>query len=160
VVHSAESSPEILAETRPFAVCAELARPGPAPDDWRAFCDWLTPVIPAAVLHGEFVVLERGGWDHQSEPFSLAICAPAESGWKVHIEVVPPPPEGGAWPKRSYRIQEGATVSAPATVESLRGAAVLLVDAAIHWAKSPLDVAITFGLSPHGPYQPEAGKQR
>jgi hypothetical protein len=110
--------------------------------------------VPAAVARGEFVVVERGGWDHQPDPFALAICAPGEGAWTVHIESVPPPPQGGVWPTGTDPPEEGATVSAPANSKALSTAAVLLVDAVVHWAKSPLDLAITFGSSPHGVYVP------
>jgi hypothetical protein len=148
---------ELLGVAKAFSVSREQARPSTKAEHWRELHDWLRVVVPAAVERGEFVVIERGGWDHQAEPFAFVMCAPGESGWRAHIEAVPSPPEGSSWPPKASADQPGQTVSAPATPENVRAAAILLVDAIIGWAESPMDVAVTFGTSPHGPFSPAGG---
>ncbi|HTP26179.1 MAG TPA: hypothetical protein VMK12_11025 [Anaeromyxobacteraceae bacterium] len=143
---------DICARARPFVVTPGTAVRETSGEDWREFHTWLAAAVPAAAERGEFVVIERGGWDPQPEPYALAICAPDDGRWMSHVEAVPPPPDGSSWPRPESPTQKGQTVTAPANKETLRFAAVLLVDAAIGWAKSPLDLAITFGSSPHGPY--------
>lgn len=149
-------SSELLAAAKAFSVSRRTTRPAAEAEHWRELHDWLRVVVPAAVERGEFVVIERGGWDHEAEPFAFAMCAPGESGWKAHVEAVPPPPGESSWPPKVSADQPGQTVSAPATPENVRAAAILLVDAIVGWAKSPLDVAVTFGTSPHGPFSPSA----
>lgn len=147
----AAGSSEVLAAAKAFSVSRAQMPPG-EPEHWRALHDWLRLVVPAAVERGEFVVVERGGWGYQPEPFAFVMCAPGEAGWMSHIEAVPPPAAGSSWPAKTSPDQPGQSVSAPATREAVSAAAILLVDAVMGWAESPLDVAVTFGTSPHGPF--------
>lgn len=141
---------EVLAKGSRFGLRPDSAPP-PSPSDWSGFCEWLKAIIPAAAAKGEFVVLERGGWDHRAEPYALVICVPARGAWNVMIETIPAPPPGGVWPPSADPSAPNASVSAPASLQVLEAAAVFLVDAAIHWAASPLDLAVTYGACPDGP---------
>ncbi len=157
-LHTESAAPDqALAGAQAIPIAEKPSAPQTSAAAWAELCEWLRAVLPEAVARGEFVVIERGGWEPHPEPFAFAMCAPGPRGWMSHVEAAPPPGEGSLWPRVSQRDQKGQTVSAPASIENLRGAAALLVDAVAHWAASPLDIAVTFGTSPHGPFSASSG---
>lgn len=134
-----------------------LREAAPAESDtgraWADLAEFLSAVVLAAASRGEFVVVEHGGWEPPPTPYALAIVAHDDAGgWVVHLEVSPPPGASSSWPPPSDPAQDGQTVTAPATAETLAVAGTLLTDAVSTWAESPLHVALTFGSAPNGPW--------
>lgn len=120
-------------------------------DPWDDFQVWLRAVVLSAAERGDFLVVERGGWDAPPEPYALFSCRRDEAAWRSVIEAAPAPSRGQPpWPSPPDR-PEGATMTAPAGRGSIGAAAIALVTAVQEWARSPLDVGITFGKTPDGP---------
>jgi hypothetical protein len=119
---------------------------------WADFAAWLRLVALAAVARGDFLVVETGGWDHQPVPYALFVCVERDGSWLSHLEASPPPLAGTPpWPSPAPD-REGATVTALASESAVGVAGYALTAAVSEWARSPLDLAITYGRSPGGPH--------
>lgn len=139
-------------ETTGFA----LTRATDEPDrgrQWADFVRWLNLVALAAAERGDFLVVELGGWDHQPHPYALFAHTRVNEQSLSHLEVAPAPTSGvQPWTLPPER-PDGATVTAIATRETISVAGSALVPAIQEWARSPLDLAVTFGTNPDGPVQ-------
>jgi hypothetical protein len=137
---------------RPFAVeiCEE-----PAVSDalWAAAAEVFQDAAADAIARGEHLVIEPGGWEKTCPIFALAGAKKTPGEWFLHIEAVPAP-RAPSWPEPPEG-QAGWGVAAPAEPEALAALGALLRDAVSMWARSPLDVVLTFGKQPDGPWPPE-----
>jgi len=114
---------------------------------WAELRTWLADVLEAAAERGDYVVLEHGGYEFPQEPFALAICVPAEGGGAISSVEAAPAPRRPPWPAPAADAR-AATLSAPATRDVIRGAAVFLVAAVADWSVSPWTIGVTFGRVP------------
>ena len=73
--------------------------------------------------------------------------------WQVYVEAVPAP-LAPSWPP-PIEGKVGRGVCAPAEPETLAALGPLIADATSSWARSPLDVVLTFGKQPDGPWVPD-----
>lgn len=78
----------------------ERAAPGQSvPEQWAEFSLWLREAVLSAAARGDFLVVERGGWEHQPHPFALFICRPEDGEWASCLEAGPAPTNGSRpWP--------------------------------------------------------------
>ena len=131
--------------------------PTPPPDQasWTTWGRWLGGVVLDAAGRGEYVVVETGGWDAVNEPYVLLGVFPGQAEkWFSRVEAAPAP-TGLPWTAPADgRI--GSSVSALATPETVSVAGLLAIQAIGMWARTPLDVVVTFGHHPDGPWGPEA----
>jgi hypothetical protein len=140
----------LVVGNRPFAV--EL---GSDPDVsealWSAAAEVFRDAAGDAIARGELLVIEPGGWEPASEKY--AVCGARKTPtdeWSLYVEASPAP-RGPSWPEPA----EGASgwgVTAPAEPEALAAVGDLLAEAVSTWARSPLDVVLTNGPQPDGPW--------
>jgi hypothetical protein len=124
-------------------------------DPWMAWGQWLGDIVLAAAARAEYVVVETGGWDAVSEPYVLLGVFPDEEGeWLSRVEAAPPP-AGDPWTPPADG-QTASSLLAPATRDNVSVAGILAIQAIPLWAETPLDVVLTFGRHPNGPWTPEA----
>ena len=117
---------------------------------WAEFEAWLRDVTVAAASRGAFVVLERGGWQHQPHPYAFFGCFRQEGEWLSYVEAAPAPIRAGApWPTPP-RDPHRWTLQAPAGPRTIRAAALAMSRAVQEWTAHPLDLGVTFGASPAG----------
>jgi hypothetical protein len=136
---------------RPFAV--EVCDEPPASDAlWAAVVEVFQDAAADAVARGEYIVLERGGWDAKSDNYALAGATRTPGEWLLRVEAVPAP-RAPSWPEPPMGL-EGWGVAAPAEPASLATLGALLADAVAMWASSPLDIVLTFGKQADGPWPP------
>ena len=118
---------------------------------WDEFARWLGIAALSAAGRGEFLVVENGGWDHQPHPYALFMCMKRDEVWVSHLEVSPAPKRSTLlWPSPPVD-PAGATATARATEPIVAVAGHALASAISEWARSPLDLAVTYGPSPDGP---------
>ena len=118
---------------------------------WRDFTDWLGQAALSCTERGDFMVVEFGGWDHRPHPYALFAARSIGGQALSHLEVAPAPMAGyEPWPYPPEN-PEGATLTAPGTRASVGVAGLALCPAINEWARSPLELAVTFGSSPDGP---------
>jgi hypothetical protein len=129
--------------------------PASAPDPldvpaWMDWATWLNPVAIAAAKRGEFVVVEKGGWDSGKPPYTALrfFKQGPEGRWMSGIEAEPAP-TGEPWPGNPGPEQR-SRVEAPASPDAVRVAGLLAVQAVSLWALTPLDVVLTFVRNPDG----------
>jgi hypothetical protein len=120
---------------------------------WEAAGEVFQDAAAAAIQRGEYLVIETGGWEIESEPFAVAGARKARGKWQVYVEAVPAP-RAPSWPP-PIEDRVGRGISAPAEAETLAALGALIADATATWAVSPLDVVLTFGKQPDGPWSPE-----
>lgn len=126
---------------------------------WSSFVSRLSEVCLETVERGEFLLIERGGVMHQPWPYALlAVTRQPGGSWVSHVEASPAPEPGiEGWDQATRGHNEdgtqGASMSAPATFETVRGAAWLLAIAAAPWAATPQEVVITYAGAPSGPVE-------
>lgn len=107
----------------------------------------------AASARGEFLVVEPGGWESSESHFALFILAQDEATGTLlsHVESVPAPRSGIApWDAVQSGLP-GATISAPARLDTVGVVGFALAVAASEWARSPWDLVLTYGRAPAGP---------
>jgi hypothetical protein len=129
----------------------------PPPDEamWKAWARWVGHLLLDAASRGEYLVVETGTWDSVPEPYVLMGVFPGPSrAWIGHVEAKPTP----AFPPWTMpgEIGPSTPVSAPANLETVGVAGLLAIQAVGMWARTPFDVVLTFGISPGGPWSPEA----
>ncbi|WP_344133747.1 LEM-3-like GIY-YIG domain-containing protein [Pedococcus bigeumensis] len=118
---------------------------------WFDFVDWLGQVALSCAERGDFMVVEFGGWEHQPHPYALFTHRTVDGQALSHLEVAPAPIAGHEpWPTPP-KSPEGATLTAPASRGNVLVVGAILGPAINEWASSPLDLAVTFGISPDGP---------
>jgi len=120
---------------------------------WAAAIDVLQDAAADAIGRGEYLVVEPGGWDTASEPYAQAGARKSDGAWTLYVEALPSP-RAPSWPD-PREGQPGWGVAAPAEPDTLAALGGLLSDAVAAWAVSPLDVVLTFGKQPDGPWSPE-----
>jgi hypothetical protein len=142
----------LVVGNRPFAVeiCEE---PAVSDELWAAAVEVFQDAATDAIVRGEFLVVEPGGWHATTEIYAVAEARRTPGEWFLHVEAVPPP-RAPSWPEPPEG-QTGWGVAAPAEPEALAVLGALLRDAVAIWARSPLDVVLAFGKQLHGPWPPE-----
>ena len=133
----------LFVNRRPFAV-AVCDEPDASEGLWAAAAD--------AIARGEYLLVERGGWQGESDRYVLARAQRTPDEWFLHVESVPPP-HGPSWPEPADG-HLGWGVAAPAEPETLAALGSLIGEAVSMWAQSPLDVAFTFAKQPDGAWPP------
>lgn len=123
-------------------------------DPWR-WAHQLGTLMLAAAQRGEFLALETGGWEVPYQPFLLSIVVEEGDRSISVVETAPIPTDAEQW--RDYPPPTGArsqSLSAPATVESVAAGGTLAVLAWAEWGIHRLDVGLSFGSNPAGPWTP------
>ena len=126
---------------------------------WPSFVARLSEVCQETAERGEILLLESGGVVHEPWPYTLlAVTREPDGSWLSHLEASPAPGPGiEGWDQatrgRNDDGTDGASLSAPATDETVRGAGFLLAVAAAQWAATPQDLAITYTAAPSGPVE-------
>ncbi len=143
----------LMIGNQPFAV-----QSGSEPEVSDALWDVAARVFEAAAVdaigRGEFLVIEPGGWEPASENYAIAGVRKTDDGeWFVYVEAAPAP-QAPSWPEAPDG-QSGWGVTAPADSDVLAALGALLAEAVAMWARSPLDVVLTFGKGPNGPWPAE-----
>jgi hypothetical protein len=124
--------------------------PAVSEDLWQAAAVVFQDAVAGAIHRGEYLSVEPGGWEAASEPHAAAGARSVADEWYVYVEARPAP-RAPSWPE-PIEGQPGWGISAPAEAETLAALGALLADAAATWAVSPLDVVLTFGKQPDGPW--------
>jgi hypothetical protein len=119
---------------------------------WAAAIEVLQHAAADAISRGEFVVVEPG-WNSISEAYAIAGARKTPGEWLLHVEAIPAP-RAPSWPEPPEG-QPGWGVAAVADADALAALGSLLGDAVSMWALSPLDVVLTYGTHPDGPWPPE-----
>ena len=146
-----DSAGVLLIGRRPFAI--EVCDEPPASDAlWEAAAEVFQAAAADAIARGEFLVVEPGGWTEEAERYALAGATRTPGEWLLRVEAAPAP-RAPSWPEPPEG-QAGWGVAAPAEPAALAALGSLLADAVSMWAMSPLDVALTFGAQPDGPWPP------
>ena len=111
-------------------------------DDFRTL---LSQAIRHCISSGEFLVVERGGWDAPKEPYCLFIAL-EDDGHRVNvIETAPQPLASEIWSAQSIPGEAGSTLRAPRTRETIDLAPLVMIDAIATWGLEPWDLALVFG---------------
>jgi hypothetical protein len=141
----------LLVGRRPFAI--EVCDEPPVSDAlWEAAAEVFQTAAADAIARGEFLVVEPGGWAPEAERYALAGATRTPSEWLLRVEAAPAP-RAPSWPEPPEG-HAGWGVAAPAEPAALAALGSLLADAVSMWAMSPLDVTLTFGVQPDGPWPP------
>ena len=120
-------------------------------DDFRTL---LSQAIRHCISSGEFLVVEKGGWDAPTEPYCLFIAV-AEDGHRVNvIETAPQPLASEIWAPHSIPGQAGAKLRAPMTQETIDVAPLVMIESIATWGLQPWDLALVFGTRREGPDLP------
>jgi len=111
----------------------------------------LLELLANAVRHtvetNGFLVVERGGWDAPEEPYCLFIIVPDGGGTSM-VETAPAPHGARFWSGHVQPGAPGATLTAPATPDSISAVPALIADACSTWGVAPWDLALTYGERP------------
>jgi hypothetical protein len=111
-------------------------------DDFRTL---LSQAIRHCISSGEFLVVEKGGWDAPPEPYCFFIVV-EEDGHQLNvIETAPQPVDSEVWAPHSVPGQAGTTLRAPTTPETIDIAPVVMIEAIATWGVEPWDLALVFG---------------
>jgi hypothetical protein len=150
---------ELVGEPLHLSLVAEADMSAHANRLWPALVAQLSELCVEAAERGEILLLERGAITHEPWPYGLFAVTRGEDGsWSSHLEVSPAPePETPGWEQaaRGHNADgaDGASMSAPATFETVGGAGFLLAVAAAAWAATPQDLVITYTAAPSGPVE-------
>ena len=119
-----------------------VAPNGSAIDDFRTL---LSQAIRHCISSGEFLVVEKGGWDAPTEPYCLFIAV-EEGGHQLNvIETAPQPLASEVWAPHSVPGAAGTTLRAPMTQETIDVAPLVMIEAIATWGVEPWDLALVFG---------------
>ena len=156
---------------------------------WKDWGNWLNAVVLDAASRGEYVVIDKGGWEpgagwwsSGAEPYvllgvfhkkrvevdplrgvmqqkqlelDLGRSATGEAretqNWESIAEAKPAP-SVKPWP--DAKAGGGATISAPANADTVGVAGTVGAMAVSGWARTPLDVVLTFCTNPSGAWRP------
>ncbi|MEH3033101.1 MAG: hypothetical protein PGN07_03440 [Aeromicrobium erythreum] len=106
----------------------------------------LARAVRHCVASGEFLVVERGGWDAPQEPFCLfALVEGPREGRVSVVETAPDPTESPIWAPHVVPGRPSQTLSAPASDRTVDVVPVLVLEAITRWGLQPWDLALTFG---------------
>ncbi|MBU9766071.1 hypothetical protein FR943_19780 [Mycobacterium sp. TNTM28] len=121
----------------------------PAGDAAESIYDDMRSLLAQAINHGlsngEFLVVEKGGWDAPAEPFCLFVVIPDEDGFVSIIEAGPAPRSSEIWSPHIVAGQDSTTLSAHADPDTIEVAPIIMLDAIAAWGLEPWDLALTFG---------------
>lgn len=120
----------------------EVAPMVSAIDDFR---NLLSQAIRHCISRGEFLVVERGGWDGPQEPYCLFIAVEEDGQWVNVIETVPQPGSSGVWAPHCRPGEAGTTLRAPMTQETIDMAPLVMIEAIATWGLQPWDLVLVFG---------------
>lgn len=105
----------------------------------------LSQAIRHCISSGEFLVVEKGGWEAPTEPYCFFIVV-EEDGQQVNvIETAPQPLASEVWAPHSVPGQAGTTLRAPTTPETINIAPLVMIEAIATWGLEPWDLALVFG---------------
>jgi hypothetical protein len=150
---------ELVGDPLHLSLVAEADMSAHANQLWPALVAQLSELCVEAAERGEILLLERGSITHEPWPYALfAVTSGDDGSWSSHLAVSPAPePETAGWEQaargRNADGTEGASMSAPASFETVRGAGSLLAVAAAEWAVTPQDLVITYTAAPSGPVE-------
>lgn len=111
-------------------------------DDMRAL---LARAISHGLANGEFLLVEKGGWDAPTEPFCLFVVIPEADRFVSIIEAGPAPCDSEIWGPHISAGQGSTTLSANADRDTIEVAPLIMLEAVISWGLEPWDLALTFG---------------
>jgi hypothetical protein len=150
---------EMAGEALHLSPVAEADMSAQASELWPGLVAHLSELCVESAERGEVLLIERGALAHEPWPYALFAVIRADDGsWISHLEASPAPePETSGWEQaaRGHNADgtEGASMSAPADFETVRGAGFLLAVAAAGWAATPQDLVITYTAAPSGPVE-------
>jgi hypothetical protein len=143
----------LVVGNRPFAV-EKCSEPDVSDSLWGAAAAVLQDAAVNAIARGELLVVEPGGWETGSETFAVCGAKRMPDGeWFLYVEAAPAPTVP-SWPEPPEG-EPGWGVSAPADEDALSTLGDLLAGAISMWARTPLDVVLTFAKQADGPWPPE-----
>lgn len=135
-------------------VAPEVARMAAGQDDFVALFQWIGAIALAAARRGEFLAVETGGWQIPFNPYVLMMAALApDDAWYSHVETGPIPTGAPIW--RDQRSDADATsqvLRGPARTDTIAAAGHLASYAISTWRIHPLELGLSFGPSPFGPW--------
>ncbi|MFC0316021.1 hypothetical protein ACFQNE_15070 [Gordonia phosphorivorans] len=115
-------------------------------DPWEDLSTAVFHAAARAFERGELIVVEPGGWDDSDGRYCL-IGAFHDGGIdQIVLETSPVPAGSEVWPATDE--EQGQTISAPVSDDTLRGAGTLAIDAVHRWGVAPWDVTITYVVPP------------
>jgi hypothetical protein len=126
-----------------------------AESDPSDFFARLGPFVVSAARRGEFVAIETGGWTIPFAPFVLlAVLRDPGGEWQSHVETSPVPRGAPIWSGQPQPADETGTqvLRAPASVENITAGSTLACLAVARWSMSLLDIGLSFGPAPAGPW--------
>lgn len=136
------------AEDQP-ALDAQTIRLEPPGEPAASTIDDLTGLLAQAIATctstGEFLVVERGGWDAPDEPYCLFVTVDEPDGPVNVIETLPQPHGSQIWEPHLRPDASTANLSAPASPETTDVIPMIMLDAILRWNVSPWQLALTFG---------------
>lgn len=112
-------------------------------DDFRTL---LSQAVRHCISSGEFLVVEKGGWDAPMEPYCLFIAVDEEGQGVNVIETAPQPLASEMWSPHCLPGEAGATLRAPMTEETIEVAPLVMIEAIATWGLQPWDLALVFGV--------------
>lgn len=105
----------------------------------------LSQAIRHCISSGEFLVVEKGGWDAPAEPYCLFVLV-EEDGHQLNvIETAPQPLSSEVWASHNIAGQGGTTLRAPANPATIEVAPLVMIEAIATWGVEPWDLALVFG---------------
>ena len=130
------------------------AREMAARSEPSVFYDRLGSIAVAAARRGEFVAIETGGWEIPFAPYALALMIrQADGSWQAQVEASPVPRGAPFWTEQPQpQDAEGQAMSFPATDAGISLAGKLAGSAMEALGLALLDLGLSFGPSPFGPW--------
>jgi hypothetical protein len=136
------------------AVESDEAHESVSRSDPASFYLRLGPIAVEAARRGEFVAVETGGWEIPFSPFALLMAVREPDGsWSSLVETEPVPKGVPIWSAKPHAEEAaGQTLSWPASVDAITVASKLAALAIEAWGIPLLDLGLSFGPSPFGPW--------
>jgi hypothetical protein len=138
-----------------IATSQDVARSTVSATEPLDFYRQLGVIVLECARRGEFVAVETGGWEIPFAPFVLmaAIREPAGE-WQSHVETGPVPHGAPVWSDQPQPGQDNEVqvLRAPATAENISAATQLAGLAIATWGLSLLELGLSFGPGPSGPW--------
>jgi hypothetical protein len=131
-----------LESTVPALQLIEPSAPTSSP--WLDLEELLGQAVHHTVDVDGVLLVELGGWDAPLEPYCLFLVTHDEGQMSV-VEAAPAPLGAELWQQHVQPGAAGATMSAPATEQTLAVVPTLIIDACATWGLQPWDLAITYG---------------
>ena len=123
----------------------QLSEPGPPTASLGSdLMDLMRQAVRHTVEVDGLLVVELGGWDAPLEPYCLFLVTHDQGDVSV-VETAPAPIHASLWQRHIRPGAGGATMTAPATDQTLGLAPELILDACQTWGVEWWDLAITYG---------------